>query len=460
MQEVQADQRPVFDVLIDGRVPPRDAVLMGLQNVFVMTGCFVFPGILGRSFDLPVDTIASLYGANFIGCGITTLLMATMFGRMPLVAGPYAGVFAALITFGHSPGGNLGTAFGSLAAASLAWAVLSIPVRGYSVIQLLAKAVRNPAITGSIIMLVMMQISDLAFPHWLGKVKDPTYPLTNIGAGLVTAMVLLFLNLSSITLLKRLSLLIALIAGTLVFQAFHPIDLAPMIKAPWIDAPSLFAFGFSFNLQYAIVFFLVLIAVNIQTVALMGAVGEWAGEDISSGRQSRGVFAMMLGSAIASCIGSFSTIPYPACIALLRSTRVAARQVTIATGIILIAMGFVTKIDYLFVVMPVPVLGAAASVLFGMVFLHGVEMLAHVRWDQRSLSITGFGLMLGFGSLFIEPEQLKPMPLVVNLLLQQPIIIGVATMLTLSAILPRAPRPQAVKAIMPHPIPFEPKEAA
>jgi xanthine/uracil permease len=438
--------RPMFDVLPDGKVPLKDAGLMGLQNVFVMAGIFVFPGIMGKSFDLPLNTVAGLYGATFIGCGITTLLIAALFGRMPLVAGPYAGVFAALLSFGHMPGSNLGTGFGSLCVASLLWCLLATPIRGVSGISFLARTVRNPAIAGVIVMLVMMQIADLAFPHWIGKIKDPTFPLVNLGAGLVTAIVLMVLTISEVKILRRLALLIALVIGAIVFESFHTIDFSAVAQSPWFVLPQPFAFGLSVNLQYVLVFFLVLVAINIQTLTLMGVVGEWTGEEMTPARLSWGVFAMMLGSALASCIGAFSNIPYPANIALLRSTRVASRQVTIATGIILIVMGFCTKLDYFFVLLPVPILAAAATVLFGMVFVHGVEMLAEVDWNERQLTITGFSLMLGFGTLFIEPEVLKQFPLVVGLLLRQPIIVGVATLLILTALLPGRRRSQPVEA--------------
>jgi xanthine/uracil permease len=442
----------MFDVLPGGYVPLKDTGLMGLQNVFVMTGCFVFPGLMGKSFDLPLNTVADLYGATFIGCGVTTLLIAALFGRMPLVAGPYAGVFAALLVFGHTQGSNLGTGLGSLCVASLLWCLLAIPIRGMSGISFLARTVRNPAIAGVIVMLVMMQIADLAFPHWLGKTKDPTFPFINLGAGLVTAIVLMVLTISRVTMLRRLALLIALAAGALTFECFHAIDFGAVAKSPWFVLPHFFAFGFSVDPQYVFVFFLVLVAINIQTLTLMGVVGEWTGEEMLPARLSWGVFAMMLGSALASCIGAFSNLPYPANVALLRSTRVASRRVTIATGIILIAIGFCTKVDYVFVLLPVPILAAAATVLFGMVFVHGIEMLAEVDWNERQLAITGFSLMLGFGTLFLEPEVLKEFPLVVSLLLKQPIIVGVASLLILSAFLPGSSSP-VVKEPLPEPAP-------
>jgi len=452
----KAGNGPVFDVGVGTRVPLKDAVLMGFQNVFVMTGIFVFPGIMGRSFDLSPEMVAYLYGVTFIGCGLTTLLISGFFGRMPLVGGPYAGIFTALLTFGHMPGADLGTSAGSLCVASLLWCVFSIPVRGVSAVSLLSKAVRNPAIAGVIVMLVMMQIADLALPHWIGKPGEATFPGINVAAGLVTALLLMVLTVSRVAMVRRLSLLISLAIGTALFEVFHPINFAAVVKSPWFVMPQLFPFGFSFNPEFCLVFFIILVAINIQTLTLMSVVGEWAHEEMTPARLSRGVFAMMLGSALASAIGSFSNLPYPANVAILRSTRVASRHVTVVTAVILILMGFCTKIDYLFVLMPVPVLAAAATVLFGMVFVHGVEMLATVDWNERQLSIAGFSLMLGFGSLFLEPKVLAQMPLVVGLLLRQPIIVGVASLLVLNLILPgrrRVGEPKSGERPIPMPAP-------
>ena len=46
----------VFDVGINDRLPPGQLLILGLQNVFGMTGMFVFPGLLGRSFNLTAGT--------------------------------------------------------------------------------------------------------------------------------------------------------------------------------------------------------------------------------------------------------------------------------------------------------------------------------------------------------------------------------------------------------------------
>ncbi|MGO9786732.1 MAG: solute carrier family 23 protein, partial [Stellaceae bacterium] len=83
----------IFEVGVDEKLPPAQLLVLGLQNIFGMTGMFVFPGILGRSFNLPPEQIAYLYGMTFAVCGIVTILQSTLLLRLPIIQGPYAGCF-------------------------------------------------------------------------------------------------------------------------------------------------------------------------------------------------------------------------------------------------------------------------------------------------------------------------------------------------------------------------------
>jgi xanthine/uracil permease len=96
----------IFDVGINDRLTPSQFLLLGLQNVFGMTGMFVFPGFMGRAFNLPAEQIAYLYGMTFIVCGLITILQSTFLLRLPIAQGPYAGSFAALLSVGDLQGGD------------------------------------------------------------------------------------------------------------------------------------------------------------------------------------------------------------------------------------------------------------------------------------------------------------------------------------------------------------------
>jgi len=167
-EPADAAPRAVFDVGFDEKLSWGQGLVLGLQNVFGMTGMFVFPGLFGRAFNLGADQIACLYGMSFATCGIITILQSVFFLRLPIIQGPYAGSFAALLAVGHIPGAGLGAAYGSLAAAALIWCVLTVPIRGFSIVGLFARYLRAPLISGMIVMLTIIQIANVALPSWIG----------------------------------------------------------------------------------------------------------------------------------------------------------------------------------------------------------------------------------------------------------------------------------------------------
>src|ERR1035437_6968740 len=149
----------IFDVGINDSLPLGQLLVLGLQNVFGMTGMFVFPGLLGRSFNLPPERIAYLYGMTFAVCGVITILQSVLLLRLPIIQGPYAGSFAAMVAVGHLQGGGLGAAYGSFLVASLIWCALTLPIRRYSFVGLFARFLRAPIISGMMVMLTIIRIS-------------------------------------------------------------------------------------------------------------------------------------------------------------------------------------------------------------------------------------------------------------------------------------------------------------
>ncbi|BBU30757.1 xanthine/uracil permease [Burkholderia sp. THE68] len=425
----------VFDVGINERLPLSQLAVLGLQNVFGMTGMFVFPGILGRAFQLPDAQIAYLYGMTFMACGIITILQSIFLLRLPIAQGPYAGSFGALLAVGHMQAGGLGTAFGSFFAASLIWCALTVPIRGRSVAGLFARHLRVPLISGMIVMLIMVQIASVALPTWIGNRASPGFPGVNLFAGAVAVSGIVFAMLKGGRWVRRISILLGLALGTLAYTLFQPISFAAVAAAPLVVLPHIFPFGFGVRPDLVAVFLLVLIPAGMGSMALYQTVADWGGETLTPGRMSEGLFGVALGSVVAAMWGGFSTIAYPDNIGILRATRVGSRFVTLTAGIFLIMLGGCVKFDMLLVVVPIPVISAAATLLFGVVFMHGVHMLAQVEWDDRRLIATGLSFLIGLGGLFVSPDVMRAMPLMLQLVLQQPVISGGLTLVVLHALL-------------------------
>ncbi|HWF14491.1 MAG TPA: solute carrier family 23 protein [Candidatus Acidoferrales bacterium] len=430
-----AAPREIFDVGINDSLPPGQLLILGLQNVFGMTGMFVFPGLLGRSFNLPSEKIAYLYGMTFAVCGVITVLQSIFLLRLPIIQGPYAGSFAALISVGHLQNGGLGAAFGSFFVASLIWCALTLPVRRFSFIGLFARFLRAPIISGMMVMLVIIQISNVALPNWIGLPSSPGFPVINILAGAVAIALVIGVTLWGGTRLRRGAILAGLAAGTACYAIFRPISFAAVANAPVLVAPLWFPFGFGVRADLVIVFLLVLIPPGMGSMAMYQMVADWGAENLPAERMAQGVFGMAIGSVLAAIVGGLSTIAYPDNIGMLRATRVGSRYATLAAGILLITLGGFIKFDMLLVVVPMPVISATATLLFGIVFMHGVHMLANVDWDERKFMVAGLALLVGLGGLFISPEVLQSMPLMVRLIVQQPVISGGLTLVVLHSIL-------------------------
>jgi len=428
---------PIFDVGVNERLPPAQLLVLGLQNIFGMTGMFVFPGILGRSFNLPPEQIAYLYGMTFAVCGIVTILQSTLLLRLPIIQGPYAGCFASLLAVGHL-GGGLGAAYGSFFVAALIWCVLTVPVMGFSVIGLFSRFLRAPLIAGMIVIFIMIQVANVALPGWIGRADSPGFPLINFGAGSVAVAVLIAVSLWGGR-FRRAAILIGLACGTIVYAIFQPVSLAAVANAPLLVTPQIFPFGFALQPDLVVVFLLVLLPASIGSMALYQMVGGWSGQNVTSARMSQGVFAIGLGGVLAGLVGGFSTIVYPDNIGMLRTTRVGSRYATLAAGVLLIVLGGCVKFDLLLVVVPLPVLSAAATLLFGIVLMHGVHILANVAWDDRKFIVAGLAMLVALGGMFLSPEVLAQMPLLMKLVITQPVISGGLTLVVLHSLLCGAP---------------------
>jgi xanthine/uracil permease len=431
--------RGIFDVGINDSLPAGQLLVLGLQNVFGMTGMFVFPGLLGRSFDLPPEKIAYLYGMTFAVCGFITVLQSVFLLRLPIIQGPYAGSFAAILAVGHLQGGGLGAAYGSFFVASLVWCGLTLPVRRFSFIGLFARFLRAPIISGMMVLLVIIQISNVALPNWIGLPSSPGFPVVNILAGAVAVTVVIGVMLWGGARLRRGAILAGLAAGTACYALFRPISFAAVASAPFLVTPHWFPFGFGVRADLVIVFLLVLIPPGMGSMAMYQMVADWGDEKLPAERMAQGVFGIAIGSVLAAIVGGLSTIAYPDNIGMLRATRVGSRYATLAAGVLLIALGGCIKFDMLLVVVPQPIISAAATLLFGIVFMHGVHMLANVDWDDRKFVVAGLALLVGLGGLFVSSEVLQTMPLMVRLIVQQPVISGGLTMVILHSVLCRIP---------------------
>jgi xanthine/uracil permease len=428
-----APAKPVFDIGIDDRVRFSSAIGLGVQNILGMAGLLIFPALIGTAFKLSTEDTAYLYGVTFMTSGLVVILQSVFLLRLPIIQGPYAGSLAALLAVGHGSGG-LGAAFGSMTVAGAIWCVLALPLKRFGLITYLGRFVRDPIISGVIILILATQLTSTALPNWLGTPESKGFPGINLLAGAVAAiLVVVFTVLPKGTLLRRGAALVAVVLGTVVYAVFEPTSFGEVGRNLGITVPRLFPFGFAVQPDLVLIFFITLLPAIAESIATYDIVAKWGGQELSSHRVSQGVFGEVLGSTVGAVFGGMSTLAYPDNIGLLRVTKVGSRYVTLTTGIILLVLGGLKPFDRLLQAVPLPVLAAAGTVLFGVLFASAVDVLSGVEWTRENLMLAGVPFITAIGGLFIPAASLHAMPMLVQLVFGQPLILGTLLLIVMKA---------------------------
>ena len=439
-----ASAAPALRVGFDGRVPLLQLSVMTVQNIFAVTGMFLFPAVLGTSLHLAPSTVAELYGATFIVTGIGTVLNSAFGLRLPVVLGPWAPMLSGLVSAAKIAG--LGGAFGSMFTAGLIWTVLSIPLPGFSVVSYLGRMFRAPILYGGVILILMTSLTDVTVVNWLGTPGTSGFGKASwIGGGVALVVTFAILALARGP-LRSVAMLCGIAAGVIAYACIGSVSFARVGASPWLFDFRLFPFGFSVNPVLVVLFFLLLMTSVSNSLALYNVTGEWSGTELGGRRMAWGILGQSVTAVAAAALGSFSSTTYPSNLAIVRASRVGSRWVTVATGIVMIVGGSILKFDAIFVSIPSNVIAASAIILFGVLAMSAIESLSRVSWDQLNFLVLGPAFMIAIGGLFIAPATLAHFPLIVRQVLAQPLLDGPVLLVLLHLLVNHVVRPRLAAA--------------
>ncbi|EMI5048307.1 nucleobase:cation symporter-2 family protein, partial [Acinetobacter baumannii] len=256
-----------------------------------------------------------------------------------------------------------------------------------------------PVVTGCVITIIGLSLLPVAI-RWMmgGNNKAPDWgSVENISLALLTLGIVIILNILPQASIRRLSILLAIVAGTTLayFMGFG--DFSQVSSGAWLQFPHLFAFGLpTFELSAILSMLIVTLVIMTETTADIIAVGDIVGTQVDSKRIANGVRADMFSSAIAPIFGSFMQSAFAQNVGLVAITGIKSRFVVAAGGVILIILGLLPVMGRLIAAIPMPVLGGAGLVLFGSVTASGIRTLAKIDYnDQKNLIIVATALSAG-----------------------------------------------------------------
>ncbi|MFK0313484.1 nucleobase:cation symporter-2 family protein [Pseudomonas sp. NPDC090233] len=372
----------------------------GLQHVLTMYGGIVaVPLILGQAAGLNGAEIGMLIAASLFAGGLATLLQTLglpFFGcQLPLVQGvSFAGVATMGAILSSEGGGGLPGVLGAVMAASLI---------GFLITPVFSRITKffPPLVTGIVITTIGLTLMPVA-ARWVmgGNSASPEFgSMANIGlAGLTFAIVLLLSKLGSAT-ISRLSILLAMVCGTLIAWALGMTDFSKVAEGPMFAFPTPFHFGMpTFHIAAILSMCIVIMVTLVETSADILAVGEIIDTKVDSKRLGNGLRADMASSILAPIFGSFTQSAFAQNVGLVAVTGVKSRYVVATGGVILVVLGLLPVMGRVIAAVPTPVLGGAGIVLFGTVAASGIRTLSKVNY-KNNVNLIIVAASLGFGMI-------------------------------------------------------------
>lgn len=373
----------------------------GLQHVLTMYGGIVaVPLILGQAAGLSPSEIGLLIAASLFAGGLATLLQTLglpFFGcQLPLVQGvSFAGVATMIAILGGGyEGGGLPAVLGAVMVASLI---------GFLITPIFSRITKffPPLVTGIVITTIGLTLMPVA-ARWAmgGNSKAPDFgSMSNIGLAAMTLVIVLLLSKLGSATISRLSILLAMVIGTLIAAALGMTDFSRVAEGPMVAFPTIFHFGMpTFHVAAIISMLLVIMVTLVETSADILAVGEIIGTKVDSKRLGNGLRADMASSIVAPIFGSFTQSAFAQNVGLVAVTGVKSRYVVATGGLILVTLGLLPVMGRVIAAVPTSVLGGAGIVLFGTVAASGIRTLSFVDY-RNNMNLIIVATSLGFGMI-------------------------------------------------------------
>ncbi|WP_066567962.1 nucleobase:cation symporter-2 family protein [Snodgrassella sp. CFCC 13594] len=459
---------------VDARLPNGKLLVLGLQHVMVMyAGAVAVPLIIGNALKLESHEIAMLISADLFCCGLVTLIQSLGLGRwfgikLPVMMGvTFASVGPMMAIATNNPGmAGANLIFGSIIGAGIV-AILIAP--------LISRMLRffPPVVTGTIIAVIGINLMRVGINWIFGNPVGPTAPMMvdpinkawldiaatqvtspmppslnpaptipnpryadvgNLAISAAVMVVILLIVRFMRGFLANIAVLMGIVVGCVIAAAAGMMRFDKVAKADWVDVVLPFHFGMPvFDPIMILTMSLVMVVVMIESTGMFLALGDMTEKKISRSELSKGLRTDGLGTLIG---GIFNTFPYTSFsqnVGLVAITGVKSRYVCVAGGLILLVLGLLPKMGALVESIPMPVLGGAGIVMFGMVAATGVRILSGVDFKNNHYNSLIIAISIGAGMIpLVAPNFKQWLPHAIHPLIESGILLASITAVLLN----------------------------
>ncbi|MEU7552121.1 nucleobase:cation symporter-2 family protein [Streptomyces sp. NPDC044571] len=390
---------------VDEVLPLPKLALYGFQHVLAFyAGAVIVPIIVGGALGLTTEQLVYLINADLFTCGIASIIQAWGMGRigarLPLIQGVTFTAVSPMIAIGLGAGG--GTAgllviYGAVITAGLAtFAFAWLPAKAFRTVMRLFP----PVVTGTVITVLGIVLIPVGLNDAAGGLGSPGFgdPKNFAYAGGTMLFILVLMKLGK-PFLSSISILLGLVGGTLVAFLLGDAAFGDVTHAEWVGVTTPFHYGAPKFAWFPILLMLIVMLITmVETTGDTYAVGDIVGKDIDSETVARALRADGAATALGGVLNSFPYVAFAENVGLVRMTKVKSRFVVVAAGVFMIILGLLPKAAAIVAAVPHGVLGGAATVMFAMVALAGIQTLAKVDLKEEKNALV-VGVSLAFALL-------------------------------------------------------------
>ena len=413
-------------------VSHKKAAVLGLQHLLAMySGAVAVSLLIGTALKFNSEQMTYLVSIDIFMCGLATMIQLfrnKYFGiGLPVVLGCAIQAVAPLEMIGQKF--SINTMYGAIIVAGI---FVFLVAGWFSKI----KKLFPPVVTGTLITVIGLTLIPVAVQNMGGgsaQAKD-FGDAKNLIAAFLTILIIVAIEIWTKGFLRSISVLIGLIAGTVIAGFMGLVSLKPVTQASWFHLPQLFYFGVpEFEWSSCLTMIIIALVSMVESTGVFFAIGDLLHKNITEDDLKRGYRAEGLAQVFG---GLFNTFPYTTFsqnVGLLQLSGIKTKRPIYWAAGLLMAMGLLPKIGALVTIIPDSVLGGAMLVMFTMIAVQGIRMLTKVDFENnRNILVVAISIGLGLG-VTVYPQIFQALPQTIQLFLGNGIVVAsiCATLLNL-----------------------------
>ena len=300
----------------------------------------------------------------------------------------------------------------------------------------------TPVVGATIVLCIGLSLIPLAFSSMI-FVENGLSVKSNILVAIITIAAMMIFSMIGnrtgkfATVARIGSGIFALAVGYIAAELLGDIDLTAVKEAALISRPALpfVDFGIKFDILSVITLYFILMT---ETVGTWIATSCTTQTELTEKRVNNGVVGLGVSNVVSSLLGTTPMSGYSSNVGILALTNTYSRHVFSYVGVLLIIVGFSSKLSSFIAVIPSAAVGGIFLLTSGIITSAGINMFKSIEMGSKETYIVSIAAILAIGLNILPAGLLESLPVFAQYILGSSIATSALAAIILNKIIPDA----------------------